>query len=61
MLFHLTTDDHIRIINEQGPAETDTAGSGDDALKHRAASGPLTAVRLVLGEYRAEHTRSGMK
>ena len=27
MLFHLTTDDHVRIINEQGPAETDTAGS----------------------------------
>src|SRR5216110_2894101 len=27
MLFQLTTDDHIRIINEQGPAETDTAGS----------------------------------
>ena len=27
MLFHLTTDDHIGIINEQGPAETDTAGS----------------------------------
>ena len=33
MLFHLTTDDHIRIIddhiriiNEQGPAETDTTG-----------------------------------
>src|SRR5437762_9180181 len=27
MLFQLTTDDHIRIISEQGPAETDTAGS----------------------------------
>src|SRR5437879_9827048 len=27
MLFHLTTDDHIRIINEQGPAESDTSGS----------------------------------
>ena len=27
MLFHLTSDDHIRIINEQGPAETDTAGT----------------------------------
>ena len=27
MLFHLTTDDHIRIINEPGPAETGTAGS----------------------------------
>jgi len=26
MLFHLTSDDHIRIINEQGAAETDTAG-----------------------------------
>ena len=26
MLFHLTTDDYIRIINEQGPAETDAGG-----------------------------------
>mgnify|MGYP001030964553 CR=1 FL=1 len=27
MLFHLTSDDHIRIINEQGPAETNAAGT----------------------------------
>ena len=27
MLFHVTTDDHIRIINEQGPAETDAGGT----------------------------------
>jgi Protein of unknown function (DUF3489) len=27
MRFHLTTDDHIRTINEQGPAETDAGGS----------------------------------
>ena len=28
MLFHVTSDDYIGIINQQGPAETDTAGSG---------------------------------
>ena len=27
MLFHLTTDDYIRAINEQRPAETDAGGS----------------------------------
>ena len=27
MLFHLTTDDQIRIINEQGPVERDQGGS----------------------------------
>ena len=27
MLFHLTTDDHIRAIGEQGPAETDADGN----------------------------------
>ena len=27
MLFYVNTDDHIRIINEQGPAETDAGGT----------------------------------
>ena len=27
MLFHLTSDDHIYIINEQGPVETNAAGT----------------------------------
>ena len=48
MLFHLTTDDHIGIINEQGPAETDTAGitfASEQELQKLATEWPMK--RLV--------------
>src|SRR5690349_15267101 len=40
MLFHLTTDDHIRVIGEQGPEETDADGStfaSEQALQELAS------------------------
>ena len=37
MLFHLTPDDHVRIINEQEPAET--GAGGYVRPKHRRTNG----------------------
>ena len=34
MLFHLTTDDHIGIINEQGPAEAHSDGTTFASEQH---------------------------
>src|SRR5437868_1975516 len=34
MLFHLTTDDHIGIINEQGPAEAHSEGTTFASEQH---------------------------
>ena len=48
MLFHLTTDDHIRAINEQGPAATEPGGStfaNDQELHELAKEWPMK--RLV--------------
>jgi Protein of unknown function (DUF3489) len=48
MLFHLTTDDHIGITNEQGQAETDTADStfaSEQDFHERAKEWPMK--RLV--------------
>ena len=48
MLFHLTTDDHIGIINEQGPAETNAGGStftSEQDLQELATEWPMK--RLV--------------
>ena len=48
MLFHLTTDDHIRVINEQGPAETNAGGStftSEQDLQELATEWPMK--RLV--------------
>src|SRR5438309_2498898 len=48
MLFHLTTDDHIGIINEQVPAETNAGGStftSEQDLQELATEWPMK--RLV--------------
>jgi|GraSoiStandDraft_57_1057295.scaffolds.fasta_scaffold124913_1 hypothetical protein len=44
MLFHLTTEDDIRVIHEQGPAETDAGGStfaSEQAFNNLAGEWPM--------------------
>src|SRR5438067_1011740 len=44
MLFHLTTEDDIRVIHEQGPAETDAGGStfaSEQAFNNLAREWPM--------------------
>src|SRR5207248_10766075 len=47
MIFHLTTDDHIGIINEQGPAETNAGGStltSEQELQELATEWPVKGM-----------------
>ena|SRR5438105_922847 len=44
MLFHLTTEDDIRVIHEQGPAETDASGrtsASEQAFNNLAGEWPM--------------------